>query len=142
VEDVEFEMCLASYSNDELNSINTNSRKMTKEERRRLKDDAWVDILVASHSRCAGNQDAEVCRPGGPQPYNASCQDPEVASQEVAQVLTGIRGPSPPFNGDSVDIEPMNVPYRSRMDSTGTDARERAGCRVRSGVQDPGGGAA
>ena len=105
------------------------------------RDDAWVDILVASHSRRAGNQDAEVRRPGGPQPRNASHQDPEVASQEVAQVLAGIRGPSPPFDGDSVDIEPMNVPHHSRMDSTGTDVRERAGCRVRSGVQDPGGGA-
>jgi hypothetical protein len=38
----------------------------------------------------------------------------------VAQVLAGIRGPSPPFDGESVDIEPMNVPHRSRMDSTGT----------------------
>ncbi len=33
-EDVEFETRLASYSNDELNSINANSRKMTKEEQR------------------------------------------------------------------------------------------------------------
>jgi len=47
-------------------------------------------------------------------------QDPEVASQEVAQVLAGIRGPSPPFDGESVDIEPMNVLHRSRMDSAGT----------------------
>jgi len=38
----------------------------------------------------------------------------------VAQVLAGIRGPSPPFDGESVDIEPMNVPHRSRMDSAGT----------------------
>jgi len=36
----------------------------------------------------------------------------------VAQVLAGIRGPSPPFDGESVDIEPMTVPHRSRMDST------------------------
>jgi len=119
-EDVEFETRLASYSDDELNSINANSRKGTKEERRRSKDDAWVDILVASHSRRAGNQDAELRRPGGPRPRNANRQDPEVASQEVAQVLAGIRGPSPPFDGESVDIEPMNVPHRSRMDSTGT----------------------
>jgi len=34
VEDIEFETHLASYSNDELNSINANSRKMTKEEQR------------------------------------------------------------------------------------------------------------
>jgi len=38
----------------------------------------------------------------------------------VAQVLAGIRGPSHPFDGESVDIEPMNIPQRSRMDSTGT----------------------
>jgi len=123
-EDVEFETCLASYSNDELNSINANSRKMTKEERRQSKDDAWVDILVVSHSRHAGNQDADVRCPRGPRPCNASCQDPEVASQEVAQVLAGSHGPSPPFDGDSVGIEPMNVPHRSRMDSTGMDTRE------------------
>ena len=36
----------------------------------------------------------------------------------MAQVLAGIRGPSPPFDGESVDIEPMTVPHRSRMDST------------------------
>ena len=64
VEVVEFETRLASYSDDELNSINANSRKETKEERRRSKDDAWVDILVASHSRRAGNQGAELRRPG------------------------------------------------------------------------------
>jgi hypothetical protein len=34
VEDVDFETRLASYSDDELNSTSTNSRKMTKEERR------------------------------------------------------------------------------------------------------------
>jgi len=82
-EDVEFEARLASYSDDELNSTNANSRKMTKEERRRSKDDAWVDILVASHSRRAGNQDGEYRRPGGPRPRNASRQD-SVVSQEVA----------------------------------------------------------
>ena len=119
-EDVEFETRLARYSDDELKSINANSRKGTKEERRRSKDDAWVDILVASHSRRAGNQGAELRRPGGPRPRNASRQDPEVTSQEVGLVFAGIRGPSPPFDGESVDIEPMNVPHRSRMDSTGT----------------------
>ena len=36
----------------------------------------------------------------------------------MAQVLAGIRGPSPPFDGDSADIGPMNVPHRSTMDST------------------------
>ncbi|KAI0271985.1 hypothetical protein BGY98DRAFT_1108804 [Russula aff. rugulosa BPL654] len=103
------------YSDDELNSSNTNSRKMSKEERRRSKDDAWVDILVASHSRRAGNQDAEHRRAPG---------DPEMASLEVAQVLAGVRGPSPALDGESVDIEPMNVPHRSKIDSRGLDLIE------------------
>ena len=93
-ENIEFETRLASYSDDELNNLNTNSRKMTKEERRRSKDDAWVDILVASHSRRAGNQDAEVHRPGGPRPRDASRPDPKAARAEVAQVLAGIHAPS------------------------------------------------
>ncbi|KAH9035224.1 hypothetical protein EDB85DRAFT_2215591 [Lactarius pseudohatsudake] len=121
-EDIDFETRLASYSDDELNSINTNMRKLSKHERRRSKDDAWVDILVASHERRATNQDAEIRRPGGPRSRNVVVRpDPEVASQEVAQVLAGVRGPSPPFEGDSeADIEPMNVPHRSKMNNRGT----------------------
>ncbi|KAH9987661.1 hypothetical protein BJV74DRAFT_978753 [Russula compacta] len=123
-QDIDFEIRLASYSDDELNSLNASSRKMTKEERRRSKDDAWVDILVASHSRRAANQDAEIRRPGGPRPRNISRQDPEVASQEVAEVLAAIRGPSPLFDGESVDIEPMNVPHRSMLDNRGSPLEE------------------
>ncbi|KAH9059462.1 hypothetical protein EDB83DRAFT_2387941 [Lactarius deliciosus] len=121
-EDIEFETRLASYSDDELNSINTNMRKLSKHERRRSKDDAWVDILVASHERRATNQDAEIRRPGGPRSRNVVVRpDPEVASQEVAQVLAGVRGPSPAFEGDSeADIEPMKVPHRSKMNNRGT----------------------
>ena len=127
-EDIDFETRLASYSDDELNSMNSNMRKQSKHERRRSKDDAWVDILVASHSRRAANQDAEIRRPGGAaaaaRSRNASRPgpDPEVASQEVAQVLAGVvRGPSPPFDGDSeADIEPMRVPHRSKMNNRGT----------------------
>ena len=125
-EDIDFETRLASYSDDELNSINTNSRKLSKEERRRSKDDAWVDILVASHSRRAGNQDAEHRRPSaGPRPRNVGRQDPEMASLEVAQVLAGVRGPSPGLDGESVDIEPMNVPHRSKIDSLGSPLEEQ-----------------
>ena len=125
-EDIDFETRLASYSDDELNSVNTNSRKLSKEERRRSKDDAWVDILVASHSRRAGNQDAEHRRPpAGPRPRNVGRQDPEMASLEVAQVLAGVRGPSPALDGESVDIEPMNVPHRSKIDSLGSPLEEQ-----------------
>ncbi|KAI9507647.1 hypothetical protein F5148DRAFT_1306912 [Russula earlei] len=118
-EDIEFETRLASYSDDELNSLNASSRKLTKEEKRRSKDDAWVDILVANNARRAVNQDAEIRRPGGPRPRNVSRPDPVVASQEVAQVLAAVRGPSP-FDGESVDIEPMNIPHRSKIDNHGS----------------------
>ncbi|KAH9059688.1 hypothetical protein EDB87DRAFT_1675041 [Lactarius vividus] len=120
-EDIDFETRLASYSDDELNSLNTNMRKLSKHERRRSKDDAWVDILVASHERRATTQDADIRRPGGPRPRNFVVRpDPEVASQEVAQALAGVRGPSPPFEGDSeADIEPMKVPHRSKMNNHG-----------------------
>jgi hypothetical protein len=124
-EDIDFETRLASYSDDELNSINTTSRKLSKEERRRSKDDAWVDILVASHSRRANNQDAEHRRAGGPRQRNVNRQDPELASLEVAQVLAGVRGPSPPLDGESVDIEPMNVPHRSKIDNLGSPLEEQ-----------------
>jgi hypothetical protein len=123
-ENIDFETRLASYSDDELNSLNTNSRKMTKEEHRRSKDDARVDILVASHSRRAGTQDAELRRPGGPRPRNASRPDPEAARPEVAQVLAGIRAPSSQFDGDGVDIEPMNVPHSSKIDGSGSHLDE------------------
>jgi hypothetical protein len=122
-EDIDFETRLASYSDDELNSLNTNMRKQSKHERRRSKDDAWVDILVASHSRRATNQDADIRRNTGvgPRSRNVSRPDPEMASQEVAQVLAGIRLSSPPFDGDSeADIEPMQVPHRSKMSNRGT----------------------
>jgi hypothetical protein len=36
----------------------------------------------------------------------------------VAQVLAGIRGPSPLFDGDSIDIELMKILHVSRVDST------------------------
>jgi hypothetical protein len=111
-EDIDFETRLASYSDDELNSLNTSMRKQSKHERRRSKDDAWVDILVASHTRRATTQDADIRLRSRNRP------DPEVASQEVAQVLASVvRGPSPPFDGDSseADIEPMSIPHRSKM---------------------------
>ena len=104
-EDVAFETHVASYSGGELDSMNTNSRKMTEEDQRRLKDDVWVDMLAASRSRGAGNQDAELRRPRGPQLRSASRHGPEAASQEAPQVLARIRGPSPPFDRESVDVE-------------------------------------
>jgi len=79
---------------------------------------ATVDILVASRLCHTRNQDAELRGPGDLRARSASRQDPEVASQEVAQVLAGIRGPSPLFDGDSIDIELMKILHVSRVDST------------------------
>ncbi|KAN0128116.1 hypothetical protein V8E53_014097 [Lactarius tabidus] len=124
-EDIDFETRLASYSDDELNSLNTTNmrKKQSKHERRRSKDDAWVDILVASHSRRATNQDADIRRPRNVS--RPGMVGPEMASLEVAQVLAGVvRGPpSPMFDGgdsSEADIEPMQVPHRSKMNHRGT----------------------
>ena len=74
--------------------------------------------MVASHSRQVSNQDADICWPGGARPRNVSRPDSEIATLEVAQVLAGVCEHSLPFDGDSeADIEPMNVHYRSKMDS-------------------------
>ena len=69
-------MRLASYSKDELNSVNKKLRNQSKHERRRSKDDAWLDILVASYLRLISNQDADIRRPGGARSSNASLPDP------------------------------------------------------------------
>jgi len=71
-----------------------------------------------------GNQDAEVRRPGGPRPRDASRPDPEAARAEVAQVLAAIGAPSSQFDGDSVDIEPMNVPHSSKINGSGSHLDE------------------
>jgi hypothetical protein len=116
---------LACYSDDELNSINTDSRKLSKEECHRSKDDAWVNILVASHSRRAGIQVAECQHAGSPRPRYISHQDLEIVSLEVARVPAGVRDPSPLLNTESIDIEPVNVPHHSKIDSLGSPLEEQ-----------------
>ncbi|KAH7920327.1 hypothetical protein BV22DRAFT_1021416 [Leucogyrophana mollusca] len=89
---VDFETRMASYSDDEYSSGGNGGSTLTpaeKQERRMSRDDAWVDILVATHGRRMGAQEAE--RRGG----RGGRVDPELASQEVAQVLAGVRARSP-----------------------------------------------
>jgi hypothetical protein len=77
-----------------------------------------VDILVTSHLRHADNQDTEHrCTPSGLRSCNFGRQDSKMASLEVMQVLTGVRGPFSALDGESIDIESMNVPYCSKIDS-------------------------
>ncbi|KAG1858566.1 hypothetical protein F4604DRAFT_1931092 [Suillus subluteus] len=101
---VDFETRLASYSDDELNNMTSSSAGgRDREERRRSKDDAWVDILVATHGRRMGGQDVNI------RPFSArgkGMQDPEIASHEVAQVLAGVALAQLP----SSDDEPEPIP--------------------------------
>jgi hypothetical protein len=101
---VDFETRLASYSDDELNNMTPSSAGgRDREERRRSKDDAWVDILVATHSRRMGGQDADI------RPFSArgkGMQDPEMAGHEVAQVLAGVALAQLPASDD----EPEPIP--------------------------------
>lgn len=88
---IDFEARLASFDDD----------MPTAKGRRRSRDDAWVDILVASNSRRLGAQDAslrDVLKGGR--------SDPELASQEVSEVLAAVRGQLP---SDDEDDEPEPV---------------------------------
>ncbi|THG95643.1 hypothetical protein EW145_g7920, partial [Phellinidium pouzarii] len=128
---IDFDTRLASYSDDELNGSNRSSvegangnknpispsarRDSTAatRERRMSKDDAWVDILVASGGKRLTDQDAEL-RPRGNSAAktlgisnsmgaaglslgagSGGRSDPEFASKEVAQALATVRQHSP-----------------------------------------------
>ncbi|KAG6336201.1 hypothetical protein ID866_2878 [Astraeus odoratus] len=104
---VDFETRLASYSDDEWNET-ASVKALTpaqKQERRMSRDDAWVDILVASHNRRLGAQEAELRVGGGGgllRGVKGGRSDPELASQEVAQVLAGVRARSPLSDDDEI----------------------------------------
>ncbi|EIW77551.1 hypothetical protein CONPUDRAFT_92063 [Coniophora puteana RWD-64-598 SS2] len=122
---VEFETRLASYSDDELVASpqpgalmnpEEKERERVRQEKRMSRDDAWVDILVASHTRRMGGQEAEL-RPRGSgqgerearrRGLKGGRSDPELASMELERVLAGVRAGSP-FSGDD-EPEPFN-PY-------------------------------
>jgi len=110
-ENIDFETRLASYSDEELNN---GGRPMTQQEKRRSKDDAWVDILVAGGSRRFAGQDAEL-RSGMRLP-KAGRSDPELASQEVAQALAAVKGHPPSDDEDEVVMEPIREPSRTFFD--------------------------
>ncbi|KAG9312759.1 hypothetical protein JVU11DRAFT_7193 [Chiua virens] len=106
---VDFETRLASYSDDEFND-STSLKALTpaeKHERRLSRDDAWVDILVAAHGRRLGTQEAER-RPGG-KGLKGGRSDPELASQEIALVLAGVRARSPLSEEEEVEAHPSAV---------------------------------
>lgn len=101
---VDFETRLASYSDDEFNE-SASMKALTpaqKNERRMSRDDAWVDILVAAHNRRMGSQEMER-RPGG-KGLKGGRSDPELASQEIAMVLAGVRARSPLSDDEEVQV--------------------------------------
>lgn len=97
---IDFETRLASYSDDELNG--GLGRPMTRREKRQSRDDAWVDILVSGSSRRLGAQDAVM---------KARRSDPDLAKQEIAQVLATFNPPSDDEQ-DEIFMEPVDVPTR------------------------------
>ncbi|KAI0314938.1 hypothetical protein OF83DRAFT_1134497 [Amylostereum chailletii] len=143
-EDVDFETRLAGYSDDDLNNGNAATSKLgrltsvaVKSERRRSKDDAWVDILVATSSRRMGGQDAELRKPGGARALRGGRSDPELASQEVAEALASAR--VRPLSDDEGDIEPMSVPHRSQISDSARDSVSEASYqddRTETGAED------
>ena len=102
---IDFETRLASYSDDELNG--GLGRPMTKREKRQSRDDAWVDILVSGSSRRLGTQDAVL---------KARRSDPDLAKQEVAQVLAAVIPPSDDEQ-DEIVMEPVDVPTRFSVEN-------------------------
>ena len=112
---VDFDTRMAGYSDDEERPGNRESR-----------DDAWVDILVTTHSRRMGSQEAEMrmsgdrirgLKGGRSEPLLA---DPEIASMEVAQALAGVRTASPPSDdeNDGRYTEPVSRYRDSEYDET------------------------
>lgn len=99
-ESVDFDARLASFSDDDLSSLTRDPKS-----RRRSRDDAWVDILVATSSRRMNGQDADM--PNGNR-LRSRRSDPELASQEVSEVLAAVRGHM--LSDEEDDMEPVEPP--------------------------------
>lgn len=96
---VDFEARLAtSFDEDDFDDATP-----SKHSRRESMDDAWVDILVASSSRRMTGQDAD---PKNGQGLKGGRSDPELASQEVSQVLASVTHVQSEDEDD--DMEPVN----------------------------------
>ena len=106
---LDFETRLAGFSDDDENNVSGGGQ--SKHKKGESRDDAWVDILVASHSRRMGGQDSELKKPGDRiKGLKGGRSDPELASMEVAQALAGVRALSPSSDDDVA--EPVTLAYR------------------------------
>jgi hypothetical protein len=107
---LDFETRLAGYSDDEDNA--TSSGGKSKHKKGESRDDAWVDILVANHSRRVGGQDNEPKKPSDRiRGLKGGRSDPELASMEVAQALAGVRALSPQSDDDDRHEGPVTLAY-------------------------------
>ncbi|KAF7981226.1 hypothetical protein HWV62_34577, partial [Athelia sp. TMB] len=100
---VDFETRLTGASDDESGGDTIgSSQDRLRQEKRQSRDDAWVDILVATHNRRMGSQESE--QPGTRRDrvrgLKGGRSDPELASMEVAQALAGVRALSPPSDDE------------------------------------------
>lgn len=128
---VDFETRLASYSDDEVNgngaANGSGGKNAGQGKGARDKDDAWVDILVASSAKRMTGQDAEL-RPRVRSNNNSNGNgaaavatrvlgrtgsghsDPELASQEVERALAGVQAArqlSPPTDDEADEVGRM-----------------------------------
>ncbi|OCH84945.1 hypothetical protein OBBRIDRAFT_891493 [Obba rivulosa] len=94
---IDFHTRLASFD-DEDQERGGNS----KHSRRRSRDEAWVDILVASNGRRIAGQDAELRIP-----VQGGRSDPDLASQEISEVLAAVHAHP---DTDDEDIQPIDGP--------------------------------
>lgn len=69
------------------------------------KDDAWVDILVAGNGRRLEAQDAQFANGSG---LRGGRSDPEIASQEVSEVLAAVRNHVFSDDEDDGGMEPVH----------------------------------
>lgn len=97
---VDFHTRLASIEIDE-----PDTPASPKSRRGKSRDDAWVDILVGNNSRRLGAQDAEL-RNGNSS--RAGRSDPDLASQELSEVLASVRGQIVSDDEDDSVMEPVH----------------------------------
>ncbi|KAH9917724.1 uncharacterized protein B0H18DRAFT_1087011 [Fomitopsis serialis] len=126
-ESIDFDARLTSFSDDDLLDGGRD-----KHGRRRSRDDAWVDILVANNNRRMASQDAEL-RNG--QRLRSRRSDPELASQELSEVLAAVRGQ--PFSDDEdMSMEPVSMRQRDRDDDGDTTTMDGSVVQHSIGLQE------
>ncbi|THH32670.1 hypothetical protein EUX98_g1528 [Antrodiella citrinella] len=114
---VDFEARLASFDDDDL-ALPSRS----KHSRRQSKDDAWVDILVANNHRRIPGQDVE--RRNG---LKSGRSDPELASQEVSEVLAAVHQVLSDDDEEEEEMEPVRGVEERHIEDSASATTSRLG---------------